>query len=105
MISTDDGIQIDESDEQHPNADSPIRETLDSRSKRTIERVLHPRKQQQHNSVIEAGRSTSETFPKYSKIELPSKFSKKLSETLKFRLSSAIEISSMFVPENAKPPK
>jgi hypothetical protein len=55
--------------------------------------------------VIEAGIIISETFPKYSKIELPSKLSKKLSETLKFKLSSAIEISSNFVPENAKPPK
>jgi hypothetical protein len=42
MISTDEGIQIDESDEQHRNADSSIRETLDSPSKRTFERVLHP---------------------------------------------------------------
>jgi hypothetical protein len=42
MISTDEGIQIDESDEQDSNADCSIRETLDSRSNDTIETVLHP---------------------------------------------------------------
>jgi hypothetical protein len=39
MISTDEGIQIDESDEQYPNADCSIRESLDSLSNLTIERV------------------------------------------------------------------
>jgi hypothetical protein len=67
--------------------------------------VLHPWKQLQHSVVIEAGMITSEPFPKYSKIELPSKFSKKRSDILKFKLSSAIKISSNFVPENAKSPK
>jgi hypothetical protein len=42
MISTDEGIQIDESDEHSSKADSPIRESLDSRSNRTIETVVHP---------------------------------------------------------------
>jgi hypothetical protein len=104
-ISTDEGIQIDRSDEQRSNADSPIRESLHSLSNRTIETVVHPAKQPQHNSVIEFGIITSETFPKYSKIQLPSKFSNKPPETLKFKLSSAIEISSKGVPQKAKLPK
>jgi hypothetical protein len=66
---------------------------------------MHPEKQPQHNSVIERGMSTSETFPKYHTIELPSKFSKKLPETLKFKLASAIEICDNFVPAKAKSPK
>jgi hypothetical protein len=41
MTVTDEGIQIDESDEQDSNADSPIRETLDSFSNRTVETVSH----------------------------------------------------------------
>jgi hypothetical protein len=102
MISTDEGIQIDESDEQYANAYAPIRESLDSLSKLTIETVMHPQKQPQHNSVIEFGIITSETSPKYSTIELPSKFSKKLSYTLKFKLPSAIEMASNVVPEKAK---
>jgi hypothetical protein len=40
MISTDEGIQIDESDEQSPNAACSIRESLDSRSKLTLDKVL-----------------------------------------------------------------
>jgi hypothetical protein len=105
MTSTDEGIQIDESDEQHRNADFSIRESVDSLSKRTIETVLHSAKQPQHNSAIEAGIITSESVPKYTTIELPSKLCKKLSETLKFKLDSATEISSSFVPQKAKSPK
>jgi hypothetical protein len=41
MISTDEGIQIDESDEESPNAACSIRESLDSRSKLTLDRVRH----------------------------------------------------------------
>jgi hypothetical protein len=39
MISTDEGIQIDESDEQSPKASRSIRESLDSLSKLTFDRV------------------------------------------------------------------
>jgi hypothetical protein len=39
MISTEEGIQIDESDEQSRNADLSIRESLESVSNVTIERV------------------------------------------------------------------
>jgi hypothetical protein len=39
MISTDEGIQIDESEEQRPNADFSIRESLDSLSKLTVDKV------------------------------------------------------------------
>jgi hypothetical protein len=41
MISTDEGIQIDDSDEQAPNADLSIRESLESDSKLTFERLQH----------------------------------------------------------------
>jgi hypothetical protein len=44
---------------------------------------IHENNQQQHNSVIEFGIITFETFPKYSTIEFPSKVFKKLSQTLK----------------------
>jgi hypothetical protein len=45
MIRTDEGIQIDESDEQYSNAYSSIRESLDSLSNLTFDRARHPRKQ------------------------------------------------------------
>jgi hypothetical protein len=38
-MSTDEGIQIDESDEQYAKADFSIRESLDSLSKLTCDRV------------------------------------------------------------------
>jgi hypothetical protein len=41
MISTDDGMQIDESDEQTANAKPSRRETLDSRSNVIVERFEH----------------------------------------------------------------
>jgi hypothetical protein len=44
-VSTDDGMQIDCSDEQFLNADSPIDESLDTASKITLERVSHALKQ------------------------------------------------------------
>jgi hypothetical protein len=39
MTSTDEGMQIDESDEQPRNADFLIRESLDSLSKLTFDKV------------------------------------------------------------------
>jgi hypothetical protein len=45
MLSTDEGIQIDESDKQYPNAYFSMSESLESRSKLTVERVPHPVKQ------------------------------------------------------------
>jgi hypothetical protein len=39
------GIQIDESDEQCPNAHFSIRESLESDSKLTFESFEHPKKQ------------------------------------------------------------
>jgi hypothetical protein len=44
MSSTDDGIQIDESDEQPENAPSPSLASLDPDSKRTLE-IARPAKQ------------------------------------------------------------
>jgi hypothetical protein len=46
MISTDEGIQIDESDEQFLNADLSIRESLEFDSKLTFERLQHTVKQE-----------------------------------------------------------
>jgi hypothetical protein len=45
MTSTDDGRQIDESNEQSQNANSSIRESLESDSKLTFDKFRHPEKQ------------------------------------------------------------
>jgi hypothetical protein len=42
MISTDEGMKMDESEKQDSNALSPIRETRQPSSNRTVETVLHP---------------------------------------------------------------
>jgi hypothetical protein len=42
MISTEEGMQIDESDEQRLNAHSAIRESFESDSNVTLEIFLHP---------------------------------------------------------------
>jgi hypothetical protein len=41
MNSTEEGIQIDESDEQPENARRPMQESFDPDSKVTVERDLH----------------------------------------------------------------
>jgi hypothetical protein len=41
MMATEEGIQIDESDEQYWNAHVPMRESLQSDSNVTVERLLH----------------------------------------------------------------
>jgi hypothetical protein len=93
MISTDEGIQIDESDEQSRNAYSRIRASRDEDSNRTIETVVQLPKQPQLNSSTKAGISTSIPVPKYITIELHSKFTTKSPITLKFKLLAAIETS------------
>jgi hypothetical protein len=45
MVSIDEGIQIECSDEQFPNANSPRPETLQQLSNVKIERFLQPLKQ------------------------------------------------------------
>jgi hypothetical protein len=45
MISTDEGIQIDESGEHHSNAHFSIRESLDSLSNLTFDKVRQEQKQ------------------------------------------------------------
>jgi hypothetical protein len=41
-LSTEEGMQIDESDEQEENADLAIEESLELDSNVTVERELHP---------------------------------------------------------------
>jgi hypothetical protein len=93
MISTDEGIQIDESDEHSRNANSPIRVSREDDSNRTIETDVLPPKQPQLNSSIEAGISTSTPLPKYTTIDLHSKFIRKDPVTLKLKLVAAIATS------------
>jgi hypothetical protein len=42
IVSTDEGIQIDESDEQLKNVERSIHESLESDSNVIVERDLHP---------------------------------------------------------------
>jgi hypothetical protein len=65
MISTDEGIQIDESDEQPPNTHLSIRESLESGSNITFERVAHPEKQCSQMISTEEGIQIDESDEQY----------------------------------------
>jgi hypothetical protein len=54
-------MQIDESDEQLQNADSPIEESLESESNVTVESDLHARKDQFPSSLTEEGMQIDES--------------------------------------------
>jgi hypothetical protein len=53
---TEEGIQIDESDEQHANAESPIRASREPDSNAMAERDVHPEKQPSQICSTEQGR-------------------------------------------------
>jgi hypothetical protein len=53
--STEEGIQIDESDEQSPNADFSIHESLEFNSNVSVERERHPLKQFSQSFSTEEG--------------------------------------------------
>jgi hypothetical protein len=55
MVSIDDGMQIDRSDEQFANADSPSFEILQSLSNVKIERFVHLKKQELEMLSIDEG--------------------------------------------------
>jgi hypothetical protein len=84
MISTDEGIQTEESDEQPQNAHCSIRESLESDSKRTFERLRQQEKQPQLNPSTKDPTVTSQSHPKYNTIHLDSEFMIKHSQTFKY---------------------
>jgi hypothetical protein len=65
MISTDEGIQIDESDEHPSNARFSIRESLESDSKLTFERLEHRQKQDSQMISIDEGIQIDESDEQY----------------------------------------
>jgi hypothetical protein len=74
MTSTDEGMQIDESDSHSRNADRSIREILQGPA-----------------SSIDSGMTKSVSRPKYSRIETQAKSNTKFPQTRKCELPSAIE--------------
>jgi hypothetical protein len=59
-VSTDEGIQIDESDEQSSNAEGPMDESREPESKITLEIVLQLAKQESPNFVTPEGMQIEE---------------------------------------------
>jgi hypothetical protein len=55
IVSTEEGIQIDESDEQAPNAQHPIHESLESDSNVIVAREGHRKKQESQIVSTEEG--------------------------------------------------
>jgi hypothetical protein len=90
--STDDGMQIDESDEQSKNAPDPTRESFEPDSNLKLETVRFPEKQLQSNSSISAGMIIACALPKYRMIDVRSELTRKSSRILKRKLPSSIEI-------------
>jgi hypothetical protein len=60
MISTDEGMQIDERDEQSENAHLPIRETLEPQANVTVETVSHEEKQNSQRISTDEGMQIDE---------------------------------------------
>jgi hypothetical protein len=61
FVSTEEGIQTDESDGQRENADSSIRESLDPGSTVTIERFVQPQKHLGPRASTEEGMQIDES--------------------------------------------
>jgi hypothetical protein len=60
-LSTEEGMQIDDSDEQNQNADSPMDESLESDSNVSVERDSHPEKQYGPSRSTEEGMQIDES--------------------------------------------
>jgi hypothetical protein len=90
IFSTEEGIQIDESDEQSENVNSSIHESSEPLSNITLETVLQSAKQPPLSFRIRRQIITSHICPKYRIIEIPSKSTIKFPFTLKLSLPSSI---------------
>jgi hypothetical protein len=99
-ISTDGGIHIDEREEQ-PRTDDSTRETVLPAANLISDTLGHPPRQSTLNRVMQLGITISLDDPKHQMIDVPSKLTRKLSITLKCRLSASTRIVLKFVPANA----
>jgi hypothetical protein len=97
MNSTDDGMQIDESDEHHRNAFFSIRETLQPASNLTLATNPFLQQQRQPKDSIPSGMTIDSHGPKNWRIEVHSKLTRKLSLILKLKLPSSIPMSFTFL--------
>jgi hypothetical protein len=61
MTSTEEGMQIDDSDQQLENADSPIRVSAEPVSNVTLDRVGHPSKHESQRIVTDEGMQIDES--------------------------------------------
>jgi hypothetical protein len=90
------GRQIDKSDEQRANAQSSIDDNLEPGSKITLVICLHWQKQPLLNVSIWLSILTSDSFPKYLIIEIPSAFISICPLILKCKFPFGIEIYPRF---------
>jgi hypothetical protein len=65
-ISTEDGRQIDDSNEQHRNADGPIRDTFEGDAKVTSASVVQPEKHWSESISTKAGMRIDESDAQFS---------------------------------------
>jgi hypothetical protein len=102
ICSTEEGIQIVESDEQSENAELPICDSSELDSTITLERVRHSAKHQALNIRTFRTISTSDSVPKYRLIELSSSSKRKCPFPVKLQFPSSIEISRRFGATSAE---
>jgi hypothetical protein len=76
MISTEDGIRIDERKVQLQNAPEPIRTTCESESKIKLETKAFPVKQPSSIRLAQLGTRTSDAVPMNTSNDVPSKSTK-----------------------------
>jgi hypothetical protein len=97
MVSTDEGMQIDSSDKQCANAESPRLEMALSVSNVTDERESQDRKQPAEIAWISLPITRSVSFPKYQTRQVASKSIRKSFEIRKYGL--AVSTATLEIPE------
>jgi hypothetical protein len=70
-FSTDEGMQIDESDEHHENADSSIHESLEHDSNVIVERDLQQQKHSLQSVRTDEGMQIDESDEQYENADCP----------------------------------
>jgi hypothetical protein len=95
IVSTDEGMQIDVSDEQPENAAAPRSETLQPLSKVTVAIFLHPKKHPEPIRSMAFEILTRLLKPKYRTSDVSSRLIRKSSQTFRTELCPSTQTFAM----------
>jgi hypothetical protein len=102
-IVTEEGIQIDLSDEHPQNARASTRSSLEFDSNVIVESDRHSAKQDSHRLIIPEPMIKCDAKPKYRITEIPSQSRRKSSQREKCEFPSAIVILVIPLSMNSEP--